>query len=61
MRLLNNYFLKSLVVVLIENRSPITTWFIDESVKPRRFPFEPSRDGVAANLKYFNDLVDGMP
>ena len=61
MRLLNNHFFQSLVVVLVQNRCPTTAGLIGEPVKPQRFPlFEPSRDGITANLQNVTDLVDGM-
>lgn len=61
MRLLGDQFLKSLMVVLIQNRCAATAGFIDEPVESRRLPlFEPSRDGIAANLQYLTDLVDGV-
>ena len=61
MRLLGDQFLKSLMVVLIQNRRAATAGFVDEPVESRHLPlFEPSRDGIATNLQYLTDLVDRM-
>lgn len=61
MRLLGDQFLKSPVVVLIQNRCATTAGFINEPVESGRLPlFEPSRDGIATNLQYLTDLIDGV-
>jgi hypothetical protein len=61
MRLLGDHLLQSLLVVLIQDWRATTAGLIDEPVKPRRLPlFEPSRYGIAADLEYLTDLVDGL-
>ena len=61
MRLLGDQFLQSLVVVLIQDRRATTAGLVDEPVEPRRLPlFEPWRYGIAADLQYLTDLIDGM-
>lgn len=59
MWMLGHQRLQSLVIVFIKGGGSPTTRLVDEPVEAGHFPLlEPSRNGIAANLQYFTDLVN---